>query len=375
MDYLFYDLPLYVWGILVVFFVALTVQLYYYLFIYRKVASFKIGEDSKPVDDDLKPMSVVIYVRNEADNLKKYLPAILEQDYPTFEVIVVNDCSSDDTEDILKTFQKSYPILQIRNLVPATVSLNGKAVPLGVGIKAAQYDHLVLTEANCCPDSNRWLASLSAAFDKNHQVVMAYTRSGGPGFSRADRFFNALSELGHAIKGTAYTNPGENVAFHKSLFFDNKGFNSFLHKSTKVEKIFFNLVAQDGNTNVVLKPESINCSSLSLSFSEWRRDKRQILYSEKWFRQGTRYNKLPEIFSRLFLFVSLPFAIYFSLEVMWAWISVASAFAIRWIIQICIFYQAQKKLSEKKLLLSSICWDWCAIFAYVTVLFSSRAKR
>jgi biofilm PGA synthesis N-glycosyltransferase PgaC len=76
-----------------VFGVVAAIQLFYYLYFYLSVYLHKPkdGRSGKP------PVSIIICARNEAENLKKFLPAVLEQDYPDYEVIVVNDCSEDNS--------------------------------------------------------------------------------------------------------------------------------------------------------------------------------------------------------------------------------------------------------------------------------------
>src|SRR5690606_3759951 len=94
-------IPLGIMGLL------LLIQLYYIYFVYGKLAIHKTVSYNQ--DAAKPPISVIISAFNEQDNLKRYLPLILEQDYPKYEVIVVNDCSSDETKWVLKEFVSKYP--------------------------------------------------------------------------------------------------------------------------------------------------------------------------------------------------------------------------------------------------------------------------
>ena len=70
----------------------------------------------KPAEELIKadvPISVIISARNEAKNLRKYLPGILTQNYPDFEVVVINDCSFDDSDLILEEFKAQYAHLKV----------------------------------------------------------------------------------------------------------------------------------------------------------------------------------------------------------------------------------------------------------------------
>jgi poly-beta-1,6-N-acetyl-D-glucosamine synthase len=84
-----------VWLIIAAFFaLSFIVQMFYYLYFYLRVILIK-GNDA--ITSSGQPVSVVICARNEAENLEKNLPSILTQDYPDYEVVVVNDCSEDNT--------------------------------------------------------------------------------------------------------------------------------------------------------------------------------------------------------------------------------------------------------------------------------------
>src|SRR5690554_6446600 len=83
-----------------VFGVLLLIQLYYLLFIYSKLTTYKVSQET--ADGEVIPLSVIICARNEEDNLRQNLPKILHQDYPEFEVILVNDFSEDESKWLLK---------------------------------------------------------------------------------------------------------------------------------------------------------------------------------------------------------------------------------------------------------------------------------
>src|SRR5665647_359295 len=99
--------------LLIVFGLSFLVQVFYYLFYYLAPAIFK-HPDSLPKND---PVSVIICARNEEGNLRKFLPAVLEQDYPDFEVVVVNDCSEDDSYEVLGDYLKQYQNLKVSNII------------------------------------------------------------------------------------------------------------------------------------------------------------------------------------------------------------------------------------------------------------------
>ena len=83
--------------------ILFIIQLIYYFGLYNRIHAHNkaVRKEAVHFTQEMPPLSVILCARNEADNLRKILPAILEQDYPQFEVIVINDASTDETEDVL----------------------------------------------------------------------------------------------------------------------------------------------------------------------------------------------------------------------------------------------------------------------------------
>ena len=123
----------------------------------------------------MPPLSIIICARDESDNLLRNLPSILEQDYPNFEVIVVNDGSTDESEDILKLMSARYPQLYHTFTPDGSRYLSRKKLALTLGIKASKHDWLVFTEANCKPTSNQWLRLMARNFTSKTDIVLGYS--------------------------------------------------------------------------------------------------------------------------------------------------------------------------------------------------------
>ncbi|MDR1169222.1 MAG: glycosyltransferase [Prevotellaceae bacterium] len=345
-------------AVLAVTAISFLIQMYYYLFIFRKVG---VKQRKSAMEHTDEPISVVIHLKNESLNLSKILPSILEQNYPEYEVIVVNDNSSDDSEEILKLAGTHDSRLQIRNLV-ASNFVHGQSVVLGVGIKAARYSRIAVTDVACRFSAN-WLKSFSTGFDS--EIVTGYTRYVAAGiFVRTANYYESLFRIGYALNGKPYTASGENDSFRKELFFA-KGFNPLLRKPERVEPVFFNSVMTGGNTSVVLLPEAIVDSEKTQSFGNWCRERSGGMFSGRLFRRGTRHVKLPEIVSRTLFYTCSAAATVMAAEIRWLWISVAGIFLLRLAVQICVFSATQKMLGERKLLWHTLLWDFYSVAAYL----------
>jgi cellulose synthase/poly-beta-1,6-N-acetylglucosamine synthase-like glycosyltransferase len=354
--------------VLTITFISFLIQLYYYIFVFHKVCSKRGQHFPEQIKE---PVSVIICVKNEENNLAEILPLVLEQNYPEYEVIVVNDNSNDDSEDVLIMAKSQHPHLQIRNLFADSNSIHGKSVVLGVGIKAAKYERLVLTDVNCRPSPD-WLDSISSGF--NSDIVISYTRHKGNIFDKIANYFDSLFRIGYAFNRKPYSSTGENSSFRKELF-TGKRFNPLLRKPEKVEQVFFNSIMNKKNTSVVLLPDAINVSKRYLPFFDWCSESSKSLFSTRLFRKGTRHTRLPEIISRTLFYTAIPLAIYLSMNILWLWISVGGLFLLRLIIQIVIFHKTQKIMGEKRLVLHTVLWDFYSIIVYIYIYMSFKQRK
>lgn len=151
-------------------YIAVGIQILYYGMLLMKI--FFARQSTKIDNNHHLPVSVIICARNEAENLRKYLPQILDQDHPEFEVIVVNDASSDDTLDVLRAFEKKYRHLKLVNILPEKKIIPGKKGALEAGISSAQYPYLLMTDADCYPKSNQWIRKMTAGFSADTELLL-----------------------------------------------------------------------------------------------------------------------------------------------------------------------------------------------------------
>lgn len=157
--------------------VFLIIQYIYYLGIYNRIHMRNITDRKNELHftKELPPLSVVICARNESENLRRFLPAILEQNYPQFEVIVINDGSTDESEAVLSAFEEKYQHLYHSFTPDSARYISRKKLALTLGIKASKHDWLVFTEANCQPASNQWLRLMARNFTPHTQIVLGYS--------------------------------------------------------------------------------------------------------------------------------------------------------------------------------------------------------
>jgi len=350
-----------------------AIQIYYYTNVFGRLA---FTSKKKPLSSDpLPPVSVIICARNEYVALQKHLKLVLDQDYPEFEVIVVNDCSEDDSEILLASMQIQYPHLNFRTIVKDEIYAHGKKMALGVGIKAARHDFLLFIDADCYPASPQWLRQMQSRFTEKTDIVLGYTRLvNNRAWIRADRLMQAFHYLGKALKHKPYMGIGSNLAYRKNLFFNNKGFDMRITENLREDRIFINKVATSTNTAVALSPEAVTISTLRISAKRWRRERHEELRSFALCRSN-RYPQLSEVLWRLLFFAGMAMAIVQNVDNVSRepiLFSLLGLIIIRFSLQLTVFIKAKKRLGEKGLIFMLFLWDLIFPFIYLSLIFSSH---
>jgi cellulose synthase/poly-beta-1,6-N-acetylglucosamine synthase-like glycosyltransferase len=323
------------------------VQLFYHLYFFIRVTRYKPGKQA----ENLPPVSVIICARNEDDNLTLNLPLILSQDYPDFEVVVVNDCSYDLTGDVLEEFGKKNPKLKIVTIKEDEYYQHGKKVAVMMGIKGAKHEHLVLTDADCRPAGDQWLRKMAADFDEKTEIVLGYgpyekTKGLLNKLIRFDTFFIALQYLSYSLARVTYMGVGRNLAYRKELFYRKKGFASHYHIQSGDDDLFVNEAATKSNTRVELDASSFCYSASKKSVREWWFQKKRHLQT------GKRYKFSHKFLLGLYVLSQWIFlGCFIAALILWFQpYIVLGAFVLRLSIQMLIFNFAMKRMGERDLL-------------------------
>jgi poly-beta-1,6-N-acetyl-D-glucosamine synthase len=357
--------------VLVVFAFTAAIQLFFYLVIYSRFASYK-SNSNKSVNT---PVSIVVCARNEGENLEKYLPLVLEQDYPDFEVIVVNDCSADDTEDILKRLTAKYSKLRTTFIKEDEKFRHGKKLALTVGIKSAKNEWMLLTDADCFPESNLWLAEMAKNFTENSSIVLGYG-----GYSSKKSFLNmlirfdtaiiALNYFSLALFGTPYMGVGRNLAYRKSIFFANKGFASHARLDSGDDDLFINEVSTSSNVQIESCKNAHTRSEPKVTFNDWIEQKKRHFSTFGRYKIIHRILLGGEVFSRIIFY----FSFICLLILQTYWIAAVSIFFVRFVSQLITYKISFDRLNERKLFLISPLFDIVFPFINAGVYISNKIR-
>lgn len=257
-------------------------------------------------------LSVIISARNEASNLQVYLPEVLGQDYPHFEVLVVNDRSTDETPAILQELGRQFPRLRILQRREDQDGYGtGKKAALSLAIEQARYEHLVFTDADCRPCSPYWLSWMAQAL-ASHSLVLGYGRLQGSGALGQLAAFETAQTAMHywsaALRGRPYMGVGRNLAYSRSLFEKAGGHSRHADLLSGDDDLFVLAAASGSSTTILTHPQSFTESLAPSSWRQWWRQK-QRHYSAAWrYPAGTAAALLGEGILQGLFYALLPFA-------------------------------------------------------------------
>jgi cellulose synthase/poly-beta-1,6-N-acetylglucosamine synthase-like glycosyltransferase len=255
--------------------------------IYRRLAGYAPSHGNEPPE----PVSVVICSRNNAEGLEKNLPAVLQQNYTELEVIVVNDNSEDHTRQVLQAFQQKYPRLKIVSLTEKKHP--GKKQALTEGIHHAQYEWIVVTDSDCRPVSENWIAALMREKRTEKALLLGYgAYKKKPGLLnklvRFDTVQIAMQYMGLALLGKPYMGVGRNMAYRRSLFESVNGLQSHWDVASGDDDLFVQQAANANNAGIVLSPESFTVSQPKETFGAWVRQKARHISAAGKYKRSFR---------------------------------------------------------------------------------------
>lgn len=234
-------------------------------------------------DGDLPSVSVVIVVQNDADKIRSHIANLLEQDYPDFEIIIVDYMSQDDTDYVLQICTAQYANLKLVRIRDDVNFFHGKKYPLSLGIKSAKNDIIVLTEMNCEVPSLGWLRAMVNSYRfGDTQIVLGYTRVDAKKnllghLQQYDNFVFNCQYLSAASFRHPYTGNGCNLSYRRDFFFDKGGFIRHYLEPEGADDLFVNRNGDRNNTDIELSPDAMVVVDAFDSMSVWQYCRRRRL--------------------------------------------------------------------------------------------------
>lgn len=324
-------------------------------------------------------VTVVISARNEGYNLEHYLQAVLTQDYPEFEVFVVDDGSGDDTADVIERYKNEY--LNLRStFVPKGARVSStKKLALTMAAKSAKYEYLLLTDADCCPESNHWISAMMSGFENdNVEMVLGYgayffEKGKINRLTRYNTLYTGLLYLGAALAGKPYMGVGRNLAYKKSMFFRKGGFAGLNHYAAGDDDLFVNKVATRENTAVVVSRESVTWSITKQTWHDWVQQRRRHLSVSPEYKWQTKLWLTTEPLFRALFYVTLILIGVFGAPV--AWLVALLVYIIRGSVLASIINRGAKALGDRPFGTLRLWWYDISMPVLTLMVMSSQRRK
>lgn len=330
------------------FIVIVVIQVILHVLLFGK---FGFSKEKKRTRKKIA-VSVIICAKNEAENLKQFLPSVVSQEYPEFEIVLINDASNDNTLEIMKAYKKNYSNIKIVDVKNVEAFWGNKKYALTLGIKASTNDYLLFTDADCKPVSKYWIHEMTSHFSNEKHIVLgygAYTKIKKSFINKLVRFetlITAIQYFSFAKFGLAYMGVGRNLAYAKKEFFNANGFINHIQVRSGDDDLFINQIASKNNTAICYNKSSITESLPKTTFKAWFKQKRRHVSTAKHYKLKHKI-PLALIYSSTFLFWFLGFIL---LAALFNWPIVLSLVFVRIIIQYIVYSSSAKKLGETDLL-------------------------
>lgn len=236
-------------------------------------------------------LSILICAHNEAQNLAQNLPIVLAQQHTQYEVIVVNDASTDNSASVLQALALQHPQLRIVTIEQNEVRhLPGKKFALSRGLAAAQYNNLLLCDADCSPASNQWASIMVNALQNNKEIVAgygAYIPSTGclNKFIRWETLHSYLQYSTYAQSGIPYMAVGRNLAVKKQVLATAQAQPLWASMPSGDDDLLIRLMGNKQNVAIVADTEAATRSTAKNNIKEWLAQKKRHVSTGKLYRK------------------------------------------------------------------------------------------
>lgn len=356
-----------------------TLCLYYGL-MWLRVGLYKnsrIPDASTVSEGDYPSVSVVLVAHNEAEQLKKTLPYLLEQDYPDYEVVVVNYLSTDETPFVLRVCSENYPILKPVVIKNDVNMFQGRKYPVSIGIKSATKDIILLTEADSLPASFNWIKEMIRGYMHGASMVIGNAcpnqeKTVLNAFEQYDILTQNASCLGMALAGNPYTATSRNLSFRRDFFFNKGAFIPLYNIPVGGEELFVNHNANKSNTTIVVSDDSSMSFDAPADFAQWHQDRWQRAASSRNFKTRDRLLRVSYPLMQALFLASL---VWLLVAGLFPWQILVSVLALKIIWQTLCCYFLAKRFKIKKIQYFSLFFEFYFLVANTFLFFSTLRKK
>lgn len=360
--------------ILLFVFIGITlIQLVYYVFIFGRFSFAK----KQTIQPKKLPISIIVCAKNEEENIKKHFPLLVSQNYPDYEIVLIDDASSDETLELFEMYEKQYTNVKLVKVQNNEAFWGNKKFALTLGIKAAKNEYLVFTDADCYPASNDWLLHISSQFSKEKTIILgygAYEKIKNSFLNKIIRFETLLTATQYfswAKIGNPYMGVGRNLAYKKEEFFNVRGFMDHMKIRSGDDDLFINQAATNKNTEILFTPESFTLSEPKTTFKSWFYQKRRHATTAKHYKGFDKFQLGLFFFSQFWFFITAIVLLAFQFQ----WMIVLGILLFRYLFTWISLGYAAAKLKEKDVMYWYPIIELILIFTQLNVFFRNLISK
>ena len=234
-------------ALLISFVLMFLIQLFYQIL----MAHFSLSGKKKDKPVDYPSFSIIVPSRNYEENLRELIPTLLEQDYPEFEVVVVDDCSYDATEWYLNELKLQSNKLKTSRIIQETDFPNALAIT--IGIRAASNEWLIFLNPLCRVSGKDWLKSFAEELNPKSEAAFGfvnYTNSYGSmrKFIKYENFDSFILYGSARYLGLSMPITDMNVAYKREQFLSRRGFAAVLDSPFSENELYLNKISNRSNS-------------------------------------------------------------------------------------------------------------------------------
>lgn len=359
--------------LLYIFIGIIALQIFYYLIVFSKFAFAK----PQKITPKRIPVSVIVCAKNEAENVTKFIPLLAEQNYPDYEIVLIDDASSDDTLEIFEAFEKQYSNVRLVKVQNNEAFWGNKKFALTLGIKAAKKEYLLFTDADCYPTSKDWIMNMTSQFTLHKTIILgygAYEKIKGSFLNKIIRFETVLTAVQYfswAKMGRPYMGVGRNLAYKREEFFKVNGFMDHMKIRSGDDDLFINQASNSKNTTICYAPESFTVSAPKTTYSEWFKQKRRHVSTASFYKGFDKFQLGLFYFSQLFFFLLAIILLAFQFQ----WMIVCGLIVFRYIFTWITLGYASGRLKEKDVMYWFPVIELILIFTQLNVYFTNSISK
>ncbi len=356
------------WALLLLFLLLFVLYVGYLLVFILRVTLQKSSPAGK-----IHPMSLLITFRNEEANLKDNLPSLFENGNNAYEVVAVDNCSQDNSLDVLTSLKNEHPNLRISSLRQFT--FHSDKMAHNIALKAACHDWVTVIPPSINVTGKEWLREISSRLDTDNQVSVGYSNI-APKSSffnllfRCELFFQQLKSFGFIVNRLPFVISQENVVFNKQQYFNVGGFRGKINEPFAKLELVINSFIRKAPVSLILTKETAVYRKEDITWKDYVELLKKEEIVRKHLPPGIRF--LLILYEWIFLLFA-PIAVVLLVRIPEIWPVVTSMVICLIFCYLLIIKKLLLRLQEFKLFLPSFLI--ALILPYIKLMFRIRYIR